>query len=167
MQPPLRFHASDRVSDGVSDRICRALFHPRCRVDIGAERESCAEVSQRFRQGSYIHAAFQRQGCKCVSHVMKSNMLRADFFDDPVVQPAKSIRIPCLPGTRRWEQVRIRRMAFVFFHKKFHCVLWEKNRSDGIWRFRCADDQFSVLSCDTFVDGQRAVLNVQVLPSQG
>ena len=42
------FHASDRVSDGVSDRICRALFHPRCRVDIGAEGESCAEMSQRF-----------------------------------------------------------------------------------------------------------------------
>ena len=74
MQPPLRFHASDRVSDGVSDRVCRALFHARCRVDVGAERESCAEVTQRFRQCSHVHAAFQRQGGKCVSHVMKSRV---------------------------------------------------------------------------------------------
>ena len=27
LQPPLRFHASDRVADGVSDRVRRALFH--------------------------------------------------------------------------------------------------------------------------------------------
>ena len=30
LQPPLWFHASDRVSDGVSNRVRRALFHPRC-----------------------------------------------------------------------------------------------------------------------------------------
>ena len=59
MQPPLRFHASDRVSDGVSDRVCRALFHPRCRVDIGAERESRTEMSQRFRQRPHVHSTFQ------------------------------------------------------------------------------------------------------------
>ena len=58
MQPPLRFHASDRVSDGVSDRVCCALFHARCRVDVGAERKSRTEMSQRFRQGSHIDAAF-------------------------------------------------------------------------------------------------------------
>ena len=51
--------SSDRVADGVSDRIRRALFHPRCRVDVGAEGESCAEVSQRFRQRPHVHAAFQ------------------------------------------------------------------------------------------------------------
>ena len=44
----LLYTSSDRVADGVSDRVCRALFHARCRVDIGAERESCAEVTQRF-----------------------------------------------------------------------------------------------------------------------
>ena len=45
LQPPLRFSASDRVADGVSNRVRCALFHPRCRVDIGAEREPCAEVT--------------------------------------------------------------------------------------------------------------------------
>lgn len=35
-----------------------------------------------------------------VSHVMKTHMFRADFFDDPVVKSAKSVRVPCLPGTR-------------------------------------------------------------------
>ena len=48
LQPPLRFHASDRVSDGVSDRVRCALFHTGCRVDIGAEREPRAEVTQCF-----------------------------------------------------------------------------------------------------------------------
>ena len=78
-------------------------------------------------------------------------MFRADFFDDPVVKSAESIRIPRFTCAWRWEQIRIRRVLFMFFYKKFHCVLWEKNRSDGIWRFRCADDQFSVLPRDAFM----------------
>ena len=49
LQPPLRFSASDRVTDGVSDRVRRALFHPRCQVDVGAERKPRTEMSQRFR----------------------------------------------------------------------------------------------------------------------
>ena len=32
-----------------------------------------------------------------VMHVMKTHMLRADLLDDPVVQPAKSVRIPVSP----------------------------------------------------------------------
>ena len=34
----------------------------------------------------------------------------------------------------------------------------------AFWR---ADDQLPILPRDAFIDGQRAVLNVQVLPSQG
>ena len=98
-------------------------------------------------------------------YVMKSHMFCADFFDDPVVKSAEAVRVPRLSRAWRWEQIWIRRVAFVFFHKKFYCIFWEQHRSDGIWRFRCADDQLSVLPRDAFVDGQRAVLNVQVLPS--
>ena len=58
-------------------------------------------------------------------------------------------------------------MSFVLLYEKFYRVLREKNRSDGIWRFWRADDQLSVLPRDTFIDGQCAILNVQVLPSQG
>ena len=50
--------SSDRVSDGVSNRVRRALFHTGCRVNVGAERKSRTEMSQRFRQGSHIDAAF-------------------------------------------------------------------------------------------------------------
>ena len=60
LHPPLWFPGSNRVSDGVSDRVCRALFHSRRRVDVGAEGESCAKVTQRFRQCSHVHTAFQR-----------------------------------------------------------------------------------------------------------
>ena len=41
-QPEVR----ENLGRAVASR--RALFHPRCRVDIGAEGESCAEMSQRF-----------------------------------------------------------------------------------------------------------------------
>ena len=48
-----------------------------------------------------------------------------------------------------------------------YCIFWEQHRSDGIWRFRCADDQFPILPRNAFIDGQRVVLNVQVFPPQG
>ena len=63
---------------------------------------------------------------------MKTHMLRTDFFNNPIMQPAEAIRVPRLPGTRRWEQVRIRRMAVMFFYEKFYCFLWEQHCSDGI-----------------------------------
>ena len=76
-----------------------------------------------------IHQAQAKNFCRVldirVSHVMKSNMLRANLLDDPIVQPAESIQVPRLPGTRRWEQIRIRRVAFMFFYEKFYRVLWE------------------------------------------
>ena len=95
---------------------------------------------------------------------MKTNVFCSNLLDDPVVKSAEAVRVPRLSRARRWEQIRIRRVVFVFFHKKFHCVLWEKNCSDGIRCFRCADDQLSVLPRDAFVDREGTVLNVQVLP---
>ena len=56
---------------------------------------------------------------------MKSHMFRANLLDDPIVQPAKSVRIPCLACARRWEQIWIRRVAFMFLYEKFYRVLWE------------------------------------------
>ncbi len=56
---------------------------------------------------------------------MKTNVLCSDLFDDPVVQPAESIRVPRLPRARRWEQIWIRRVAFMFLYEKFYRVLWE------------------------------------------
>ena len=95
---------------------------------------------------------------------MKTHMLRSNFLDDPIMQPAESIRIPRFTCAWRWEQIRIRRVFFMLLYKKFHCVLWEKNCSDGIQCFRCADDQLSILSCNAFVDREGTVLNIQVLP---
>ena len=56
---------------------------------------------------------------------MKTHMLRTDFFDSPVMQPAESIRVPRLSRARRWEQIWIRRVAFMFLYEKFYRVLWE------------------------------------------
>ena len=78
-------------------------------------------------------------------------MLRADFFDDPIMQPAESIRVPRFTCAWRWEQIRICRMSCVFFYKKFYCIFWEQHRSDGIWRFGRADNQFSVLPRDVLL----------------
>ena len=98
---------------------------------------------------------------------MKSHMFRANLLYDPVVKSAEAVRIPRFARAWRWEQIRIRRVFFMLLYKKLYCICWEQHCSDGIWRFWRADDQFPILPRDAFVDGQRAVLNVQVLPSQG
>ena len=54
---------------------------------------------------------------------MKTHMFCADFFDDPVVQPAKSVRIPRFACARRREQIWIYRMSFVLLYEKFYRVL--------------------------------------------
>ena len=56
---------------------------------------------------------------------MKTHMFRANLLDDPIMQPAESIRVPRLPRARRWEQIWIRRVAFMFLYEKFFRVLWE------------------------------------------
>ena len=56
---------------------------------------------------------------------MKSHMFRANLLDDPIMQPAESIRIPRFTCAWRWEQIRIRRVAFMFLYEKFYRVLWE------------------------------------------
>ena len=58
-------------------------------------------------------------------HVMKTHMLRADLLDDPVMESAKSVRVPRFTRARRWEQIWIRRVAFMFLYEKFYRVLWE------------------------------------------
>ena len=97
---------------------------------------------------------------------METHMLRSNFLDDPIMQPAEAVWVPRLLSTRRWEQIWIRRVAFVFFHKKFYRISWEQHRSDGIRRFRCADNQFPILPRDAFVDREGTVSNIQVFPPQ-
>ena len=63
---------------------------------------------------------------------METHMLRSNFLDDPIMQPAEAIRVPRLSRARRWEQIRICRMAVMFFYEKFYCFLWEQHCSDGI-----------------------------------
>ncbi len=56
---------------------------------------------------------------------MKTHMLRADFFDDPVVKSAESIRIPRFTCAWRWEQIRIRRVFFMLLYKKLYRFFWQ------------------------------------------
>ena len=60
-----------------------------------------------------------------MTHVMKTHMFGANLLDDPIMQPAESIRVPRLSRARRWEQIWIRRVAFMFLYEKFYRVLWE------------------------------------------
>lgn len=60
-----------------------------------------------------------------VPHVMKTHMLCADFFDDPVVQPAESVRVPRLACARRWKQIWIYRMSFVLLYEKLYRFFWQ------------------------------------------
>ena len=91
---------------------------------------------------------------------MKTHMLRADFFDDPVVKSAEAVWIPRLSRARRREQIRIRRVFFMLLYKKLYCICWEQHCSDGIWRFWRAEDQLSVLPRNAFVDRECTILHI-------
>ena len=51
---------------------------------------------------------------------METHMLRSNFLDDPIMQPAEAIRIPRFTCAWRWEQIRICRMAFVLLYEKLY-----------------------------------------------
>ena len=55
----------------------------------------------------------------------------------------------------------------MFLYEKLYRFFWQQDCSYGIWCFRRADDQLSVLPRDAFVDRECTVLNIQVLPPQG
>ena len=55
---------------------------------------------------------------------MKSHMFRADFFNNPIMQPTESIRIPRFACARRWKQIWIYRMSFVLLYEKLYCFFW-------------------------------------------
>ena len=56
---------------------------------------------------------------------MKTHMLRADLLDDPIMQPAESIRVPRFTRARRWEQIWIYRMSFVLLYEKLYRFFWQ------------------------------------------
>ena len=58
-------------------------------------------------------------------HVMKTHMLRADLLDDPVMESAKSVRVPRFTRARRWEQIWIYRMSFVLLYEKLYRFFWQ------------------------------------------
>ena len=60
-----------------------------------------------------------------VPHVMKTHMLRANLLDDPVMEPAESIRVPRFTRARRWEQIWIYRMSFVLLYEKLYRFFWQ------------------------------------------
>ena len=84
-----------------------------CRVDgqgfgfvLPDEADKLREFSPSIRISLRlkIHQAQAKNFCRVldirVSHVMKTNVFCSNLLDDPVVQPAESVWIPCLPGTR-------------------------------------------------------------------
>ena len=82
-------------------------------------------ISLRLR----IHQAQAKNFCRVldirVSHVMKTHMLRSNFLDDPIMQPAESIRIPRFTCAWRWEQIWIYRMSFVLLYEKLYRFFWQ------------------------------------------
>ena len=130
-----------------------------CRQEPSPKPAACKKPAAQTDSRKWFCAVFDLP-----IYVMKSHMFCADFFDDPVVKSAEAVRIPRFACAWRWEQIRIRRVTFMFFREKLCRILREKNRSDGIWRFWRADDQFPILPRDAFVDRECTVLNTQVLP---
>ena len=58
------------------------FLHLPCDVGVGAECEACVEVAEHAGHRFYVYAVLERQGCECVSQVMKSQVFQSRVFQD-------------------------------------------------------------------------------------
>ena len=53
-----------------------AFLHLPCDVGVGSQRETCVEMTEHTGYRFHVYAILQRQGRKCVSQVVKSQMFQ-------------------------------------------------------------------------------------------
>ena len=108
------------LADDPTDGVCSVLFHLGRGVSIGVQGESCRVVAQRARQCFHVHAAFQGQRGEGVPQVMKSNVFRADGFQNLLVGMPKGVRIEHSSRLGRREHVGISQVLLVLLHQQLH-----------------------------------------------
>ena len=73
--PPLFLFLHDLCHE-IAHLFGGAFLHLARDVGVGAEREACVEMTEHTGYRFHVHAALQRQGCECVSQVMKSQVFQ-------------------------------------------------------------------------------------------
>ena len=126
------------LADDPADGVCRVLLHLGCGVGVGVQGEPRRIVAQRAGQRFHVHPAFQGQRGEGMSEVMEPNVLRTDGFQNFVMRSPESVRVIHSPGLRRWKQIRIARVFFVFGNQQIDCLLWKGQCANRISRFRRA-----------------------------
>lgn len=101
--PPAFEVAAPRQSKPCLHRLCRGDFRLVIQVGVDVRRGGEVAVPQPLLNVFEGDAVGQQQAGTAMTHVVKSNMFRADFFDDPVVKSAESVRVPRFTRARRWE----------------------------------------------------------------
>ena len=102
------------LADDPADGVCGVLLHLRRGMGVGVQREPRRVVAQRAGQRFHVHPAFQGQRGEGVAQIVKTDVLRADGFQNFIVRPAEGVRVIHGSGLWRWEQIRIARVPFVF-----------------------------------------------------
>ena len=103
---------SDRTPDGLAELFGRC-FPAEFRLNEASPWMALTNETSQYL--SVLHTGEDKAKLvKRIHYVTFVGMLRADFFDDPVVKSAEAVWIPRLSRARRREQIRIRRMSFMF-----------------------------------------------------
>ena len=111
-----------------------------------------------------IHQAQAKNFCRVldirVAQIVKTDVLRADGFQNFIVGSTESVRVIHGSGLGRREQIWVARVLFVFGNQQVNRLLRESQRSHGVASFRRTDNQFPVDSIYLFRDGKRPVFDV-------
>jgi len=73
-----------------------------------------AALAHRAVHGVRVCPAFQRQRCEGVAQIVKTDVLRADGFQNFIVGSTESVRVIHDSGLGRWEQIWVARVFCVF-----------------------------------------------------
>ena len=111
-----------------------------------------------------IHQAQAKNFCRVldirVAQIVKTDVLRADGFQNFVMGSPEGVWVIHSPGLGRWKQIRIARVLFVFGNQQVDCLLRKGQRSYGVACFRRTDHQFPIDAIYLFRDGKRFALYI-------
>ena len=82
-------------------------------VSVGAQCEACIKVTEHAGHRFYVYAVLERQGCECVTQVVKSQVFQPGVFQNFLVDVDHRVRVVHLACFWRWEHPRIAEVFLV------------------------------------------------------
>ena len=69
------------------------FLHLACDMGIGSQCKACVEVTEHTGYGFHVYAILQRQGCECVTQVVKSQVFQPCILQNLLVDVDYRIRV--------------------------------------------------------------------------